>query len=150
MLACRPGSIRKAESVGSWLHGVAYRVAMRAIKNNRKRQKHECQAPDVRAQPTSELAWRELQAILDEEVRRLPEKYRAPFVLCCLEGRTREEVKSELRRNEGTYPAASFAGGGSCRTRKRLSGPKDLGWLVPRRLDIQDSHFRLREVDFDE
>jgi RNA polymerase sigma factor (sigma-70 family) len=103
ILARRPGSIRKTEALGSWLHGVAYRVARKAMTRSRKRQAHE---PRVPARPTeqapSELAWRELQALLDTEVQRLPAKYRSPFVLCCLEGRTREEVCKEFGWKEGT------------------------------------------------
>jgi RNA polymerase sigma factor (sigma-70 family) len=103
ILARRAGSIRKAEAVASWLHGVAYRVAMKAKKSARKRQIREQQA--VRTAPSpppSDLSWRELQAALDEEVQRLPERYRAPFVLCCLEGRSREEAADEIGCALGT------------------------------------------------
>jgi RNA polymerase sigma factor (sigma-70 family) len=103
ILARRAGSIRKAEAVGSWLHGVAHRVAMKAKKSARRRQIRERQATRTASSPPpSDLSWRELQAALDEEVQRLPERYRAPFVLCCLEGRSREEAAQEIGCLVGT------------------------------------------------
>jgi RNA polymerase sigma factor (sigma-70 family) len=103
ILARRPGSIRKQESVGSWLYGVAYRVAVKAKRSAARRQAYERQARTMpQGQVSSELACRELQAILDTEVQRLPDKYRTPFVLCCLCGRSRQDVAQELGWKEGT------------------------------------------------
>jgi RNA polymerase sigma factor (sigma-70 family) len=103
VLARQPASILKKHSVGSWLYGVAFRVAMKAKKKMNKRQARERGAVEQAADRTAnDLAWRELQAILDEEIQRLPEVYRAPFVLCCLEGTTREAASRELGLSQGT------------------------------------------------
>jgi RNA polymerase sigma factor (sigma-70 family) len=106
VLAQRAASIRKGESVGSWLFGVAHRVAMKARQAAHRRQRNEAKshgrAPE---QPVSEAALRELQARVNEEVARLPAKYRAVFVLCGLEGKSREEAARELGLNTGTLSA---------------------------------------------
>lgn len=49
-----------------------------------------------RAEPQSEITWRELRVVLDEEINRLPEKYRAPVVLCYFEGKTNEEAARQI------------------------------------------------------
>src|SRR5262249_52209688 len=97
VLARKAGMIRKQQSVRSWLHGVALRLARKAkAAATRTRQvdaRDTCQtAPD----PQSEASWREATGILDDELRRLPENYRLPLVLCYLEGRTRDEAAAQL------------------------------------------------------
>jgi RNA polymerase sigma factor (sigma-70 family) len=82
LLARKARSIRKPEAVGSWLYGAAYRTAMRARRSFSRRQEHEEQVarPMPEPPPWNEAALRELQRLLDEEVQRLGEKYRVPFV----------------------------------------------------------------------
>jgi RNA polymerase sigma factor (sigma-70 family) len=96
-------SIRQTEAVGSWLYRVAHRIALQAGTDMARRIVRERQSGVAAQAPTSsEAALRELQSVVDEEVRRLPEKYRAPFILCCLEGKTRTEAARELGWKEGT------------------------------------------------
>src|SRR5262245_1133585 len=104
ILARKAASIRKKEAVASWLYGVAYRTAMKARQRRSTRSVHEqkMNAIDREETPASEAEWRELQRQLDEELQGLAEKYRAPFVLCCLEGMSRAEAAKELQCKEGT------------------------------------------------
>jgi RNA polymerase sigma factor (sigma-70 family) len=97
VLARKARSIAKQESVGSWLYQVAYRTALRARARSASRLRRERQAtlPTV-ADPLAEVTGRELLGVLDEELHQLPERHRAPLVLCCLQGQTRDEAARQL------------------------------------------------------
>ncbi len=113
-LARHAASIR-TQAVGGWLYRVARRVAASAGKDRARRHARESRTVAATAPgPASEATLRELQTILDEEVSRLPAKYRAPFVLCCLEGKSRSEAARELGWKEGTV------GGQLARARRLL------------------------------
>jgi RNA polymerase sigma factor (sigma-70 family) len=93
LLARKASSIRKRESVGSWLHGVAHRLALKAKAQGARRQAYEKRAADMRdIKPRSEAAWQEVQTVLDAALQELPERYRSSLVLCYLEGKTHEEA----------------------------------------------------------
>src|SRR5215470_659777 len=80
-------SIRQRETMANWLYGVAHQTAM-----------PEPQAPE---QDTRN----DLQPLLDQELSRLPDKYRVAIVLCDLEGKTRQEAAQQLGLPEGTLAA---------------------------------------------
>jgi RNA polymerase sigma factor (sigma-70 family) len=95
-------SLRSGEAIGSWLYRVAYRVAVQMRAAAVRRRTLDAAALDSLAETGPDPAECELRAALDEEVNRLPEHYRAAFVLCYLEGRTNEEAARELGRPVGT------------------------------------------------
>jgi RNA polymerase sigma factor (sigma-70 family) len=101
-LSRRAGAIRQRESVGGWLYRVAYRTALRLRKRATQR---SCQSLDADwPEPNAAGAeqWSDLRPVLDDEVNRLPDKYRTPFVLCCLEGQTNEQAARQLGCPKGT------------------------------------------------
>src|SRR5262245_7082094 len=102
VLARGARSIRKGDSLTSWLHGVARRVALRARRDAARRRKHESRAEPHPAPPAWKVGWRELQGILDEEVGRLPPGYRDAFVLCCLDGLSGPQAAARLGVKENT------------------------------------------------
>jgi RNA polymerase sigma factor (sigma-70 family) len=103
VLVQKARSITKREAVGSWLYGVAYRVALKARAEAVRRRKHERQAPDPAGdQAIADGASDEVRPIIDEEVNRLPEKYRRPIVLCYFEGKTYSEAARLLGWPAGT------------------------------------------------
>ncbi len=117
VLVHKAGRIRQPELLANWLYGVAYRTAIRARFEKARRQAHERRVAAMpTTDPTPELVWRDLRPVLDEEVARLPEKYRVPFVLCYLEGKTNEEAARILGCPAGTvFSRLSWA-------RERLRG----------------------------
>src|SRR5262245_50518585 len=103
VLAGQASSIRQGNTVPSWLYRVAHRTALGAQKAKVKRRTHETRAALMpRPNSFSDCAWRDLQALLTKEVDRLPEKYRAPFLLCCLGSKSKTEATIELGWKEGT------------------------------------------------
>jgi RNA polymerase sigma factor (sigma-70 family) len=102
VLARQARSVRKAGSLGSWLYGVAYHTALKSRRAAATRRRHEAKAvAGGTTGPPDDLSWREAQEIFYEELAALPEKYRAPLVLCYLEGRRQDEAETLLGLPEG-------------------------------------------------
>jgi RNA polymerase sigma factor (sigma-70 family) len=102
VLARKAGSIGQPELLGNWLYGVAGRVARKARADASRRRAHEQRVTDMSPRPpTREAGWEDLREVLDDEVRRLPDKFRAPLVLCYMQDLTREEAAARLGWSPG-------------------------------------------------
>src|SRR5215207_601744 len=102
VLARRAGSVGRPERLGGWLHGVAVRCARRARAAAASRRAKEHPMSDVAAPAAADPLWADARTVLDEEIGKLPEKLRAPLVLCELEGLGRAEAAEQLGVPEGT------------------------------------------------
>lgn len=103
VLVRKAADIRTRTSVGSWLHGVAYRIALKARAARSARRAHDLEIPTMTSSdPYADILWRDLRPVLDAEVQRLPEKYRVPVVLCYLEGVTYDEAARQIGCPKGT------------------------------------------------
>jgi serpin B len=100
-LARKAGSVARAQSLASWLYKVAYRIALAARARSASRPADRL-GQDPAGPYADDPLWRELRLVLDEEVSRLPEKYRAPVLLCDLQGLTHEEAARQLGCPPGT------------------------------------------------
>jgi RNA polymerase sigma-70 factor (ECF subfamily) len=113
VLACKAAGITWRESVSPWIDGVARRLALHARSGSARQRSREVAVtmlsgglsdPNGRfperlhpkVDPSADVERRDLRRVLDDELLRLPEKYRAPVVLCDLEGHTREEAARRL------------------------------------------------------
>jgi RNA polymerase sigma factor (sigma-70 family) len=98
ILARKAGSVRRHESLAGWLQRIAYRIALSARTDKLRRQEREAKtARSIAVEPSGDdLSWGEMRAILHAALATLPESFRAPLVLCYLEGRTQEEAAQRL------------------------------------------------------
>lgn len=100
LLLKKPSSVHKPSSLGSWLYGVAHRVAVR-LRDTSARRQHllkQSARPD-RAVVRDDISWHEACSILHDELDQLPEKYRMPLLLCYLEGLSRDQAAHQLGRS---------------------------------------------------
>ena len=102
VLAKKGGTLGESDPVSHWLYGVAYRVALKARAAAARRRRLEGSATPAEAATLDEPSTGELGGVIDEELARLPAKYRSPVVLCYLEGQTHEEAARQLGWPLGT------------------------------------------------
>lgn len=103
VLARKAASVRQPALLAKWLFGVAHRTAINARKLRAVRQARERgmeQLPETGIDPTG--VWSEIAPLIDEELSRLPDAYRAAIVLCDLEGQSQKEAAAQLGCPEGT------------------------------------------------
>jgi RNA polymerase sigma factor (sigma-70 family) len=102
VLARRAGSIRERDSLGPWLYGVALRVAAHCRSDAMRRRARERRAAGRQGGRPEGSDLLGLEAAIHQEIDLLPEKYRAPVVLCYIEGLSHERAAAQLSWPVGT------------------------------------------------
>jgi RNA polymerase sigma factor (sigma-70 family) len=127
VLVRKASALDRRRPLGNWLYTVAYRLALRARANETRRR--ECEAAAARKRPASDghVATVDDRIVaLEEELQKLPERHRAPLVLCYLQGKTNEQVAEVLGCPRGSISARL------AEARERLrAGLARRGYAVP-------------------
>ena len=108
VLAVKAASIRNRTSLASWLHGVARRIASCARSSAARRRQHEHKAASSAAGFLAEPVFDDIAEVLHEEVDRLPERYRAPILLCDMEGLTESQAAPTVRKAHRNAPQPAY------------------------------------------
>src|SRR5262249_37363713 len=101
----KAASLRSRQSVAGWLHVAAHKTALKARQMARLRGEREEQVtvmPEPKAKSPERTLDADLLSVLDDELSRLPEKYRSVLVLCELQEKTRKQAARQLKLAEGT------------------------------------------------
>jgi RNA polymerase sigma-70 factor (ECF subfamily) len=117
VLVRKASSVMPGEMLPNWLYGVAYQTAMKARARTFQRRGRERQVPEMpEPEAPHQESWDDWLPMLDQELSRLPDKYRVPVVLCDLEGKTHRQAAEQLG-----WPVGTVAGRLS-RARSLLAG----------------------------
>src|SRR5215471_12078551 len=104
VLVRNAASIKRRQMFASWLYAVARLTALKARATMANRESREKQVHEMRETEavTERDLWSEMQPLLDQEVSRLPDKYRVAVIMCDLEGNTHKEAARQLEIPEKT------------------------------------------------
>ncbi len=122
VLVKKAGRLRDCNLLGNWLYGVALRIAKKEKAKGTRRRIVERQGTERALAACRDVDQVELRSMIDEEIRRLPERYRLPLVLCHLEGLRHEEVARRLDCPVGTVESRLSRAREQLRTRLERRG----------------------------
>lgn len=133
LVLCRKAnSIGRSKLLANWLFGVARRAALNAQARRGRRARHEtacAELPDVPGAST--VPWDDTLSVLDDELARLPNRYRLPLILCCLEGMTHAQAGASLGWPVGTVAGRLSRGREMLRARLNRRGVLAPGAVLP-------------------
>ena len=143
ILVKKARSIRDRDVLGTWLYGVARRVAVRAKVNARRRRTREragAEGLDVEQPRADRLEANELRSLIDAELERLPSRYRQPVILCDLEGQTHEQAAAQIGCPVGTVKSRLSRGREQLRSRLVRRGVAPSAGLLASTLAAESAH----------
>ena len=133
LLARKAGSLWVNDSLGGWLHRVAWRIALQMRTDTARRRDQEIRAGELASARTSSTSpWDDAHLALHQEIDRLPERYRKPIVLCYLEDMTYQQAANHLCWSEATTQGR-LARGRNLLRRRLTRRRGDPGRCHPRR-----------------
>src|SRR5262249_51602183 len=130
-LVRRAAHLARRGALGAWLHTVARRTALKARARDGKRRAREREAATLPSREPDDSGWHELWPLLDEELSRLPERYRMPISLCALEERPTGEGARQLGCPQGTLASRLARGRAMLARRLTRRGLTLAGGAVP-------------------
>ncbi len=133
LVLCRKAnSIGRSNLLANWLFGVARRAALNAQARRSRRARHETLYGELPDRPAAEtLLWDDVPSVLDDELARLPSRYRLPLLLCGLEGMTHAQASKSLGWPVGTVAGRLSRGRELLRTRLLRRGVMAPGAVLP-------------------
>jgi RNA polymerase sigma factor (sigma-70 family) len=137
ILVRKAPTIRDRGHLSNWLYGVAYRVARRVRAQTLRRRNREIGVENLEAAAIPETSERlETGSVLDQELNRLPSKYRVPLILCYLKGLTHDQAAVELACPVGTVRSRLARGRDLLRRRLTTRGHAPTAAIVGSETDL--------------